>query len=73
MNELEYMSLEELCDLVKAAMAHIHTKLRVEQGFGYDQQCYVTSFGPEEYNVNMCIVDGRPGYQGLDWPRAWNV
>lgn len=68
---LDTMSLDELGDVVKAAMSRIYNKLRDEEGFGYDQHASFTSFGENEYDVGIVIMDGVSHNPGLDWPKSW--
>lgn len=69
--ELDGMSLDELSDIVKSAFSRMYTKLRDEEGFGYNQTCVMTSFGPEDYDIDFTIMDDESHCRGLDWPRCW--
>ena len=70
MNYLNDMSLSELNDLARDVLSRIYTKLREDEGFGYDQHCSVLSIGENEYDVRAVIVDGTHN-PGLDWPQSW--
>lgn len=69
--QFENMSLDELGGVVKSALAQIYKKLRAEEGFGYDQHCTVTSFGDEDYDVKLVVIDDISHNTGIDWPRSW--
>ena len=50
------LSLEELREITKTALAAIYRKLRNDLGYGYDMHCSVVRFGSSEYDVEMVIT-----------------
>ena len=73
MLELDGMSLTELGEIARSLLSRMYTKLRDEEGFGYNQTCVVSSIGREEYCVSLTIMDDESHNSGLDWPRCWRA
>ena len=70
---LDNMSLYDLGELVKETLARIHDKLQEEEGFNYYQKCMVLSYGPNDYNNQLMIVEDISRGGGLDWPKTWFI
>ena len=59
------LSLEELSNIAKQSLSMIYTKL--ESGGMYHPTCFVTSVGKNEYDVDMCFIDGRSSNTGMSY------
>ena len=54
----EDLSLEELGEIVKEALAKIYSKLRTEIGFQYPTGI-IRSMGEKSYDVDVRFIDGN--------------
>lgn len=63
------LSLEELGDIVKKSLSLMYTKLEAD-GLYYPM-CFVKSVGREEYDVDICFVDGRSSNTGMSYEEVY--
>ena len=68
---LENMSLEELSDHIRSALAALYYKLRESEGFGFEQHWSIMSVGESEYDWKLVAMDESSGNTGLSWPKVW--
>lgn len=59
------LSLEELGNIVKQSLAIMYLKLEAE-GMYYPN-CFVKSIGRNEYDVDICFIDGRSSNTGMSY------
>lgn len=69
--KINEMNLDDLSEAARVVLSRLYRKLREEEGFGYDQHCSVISFGSDEYDVQLMVIDGTSHNTGSNWPRAW--
>ncbi len=63
------LSLEELGNIVKQSLATMYSKLE-DEGMYYPH-CFVKSVGRNEYDVDMCFVDGRSSNTGMSYEEMY--
>ena len=63
------LSLEELGNIVKQSLATMYSKLE-DEGMYYPN-CFVKSVGRNEYDVDMCFIDGRSSSTGMSYEEIY--
>lgn len=70
--KINEMSLDDLNEAARVVLSRLYRRLRDEKGFGYTQHCSVTSFGSEEYSIQLVVFDGDYS-SGSEWVNTWWV
>lgn len=71
--KINEMNLNDLSYAAKVVLSRLYSKLREDEGFGFEQHCTVTSFGSDPYDVNLVIIDAISRNTGSEWEHAWWV
>ena len=67
----ENLSIDELGEVAKKALAMIYTKLRKEENFSYDMKCFVASVGYDDYDISLIFID-EPS-DGESWAHTYKL
>lgn len=71
--KIDKMNLDDLSYAAKVVLSRLYSKLRDDEGFGFEQYCTVTSFGSNPYDINLVIIDAISRSTGSEWEHVWWV